>query len=159
MLALGKTHLSAGAYSRGLTRVSQVQKRVEVGSVDVAGSNRKSAAEKFIQSMVASNEYHAQYLNDADFYDAYDQFTRWQLEYLLPFFEDLMAIEGYADAIDFVMSDLAGVGVSERDRDIQRAARVISATLPEQAAAKHRPFLHDAAQGMRGGIEDVSLVA
>ena len=46
---------------------------------------------------------------------------------------------GYAEAVDFIVSDLAGVGVSKRDRDIERATPVIVRSLPthplETAAA------------------------
>lgn len=83
--------------------------------------------------MRRSNELHVQYLNDPDALDNYDRFTRWQLDYLLPFFDDLHAQPGYAEAIDFTMSDLAGVGISERDRDLERAAPAITRMLPLQA--------------------------
>ncbi len=52
---------------------------------------------------------------------------------MLPFFGDLLEPAGYAEAVDFVVSDLCGVGVSERDRDIERAAPVIVRSLPTQA--------------------------
>jgi hypothetical protein len=58
---------------------------------------------------------------------------------MLPFFSDLLEPEGYAEAVDFIVSDLASVGVSERDREIERAAPVIVRSLPahplETAAA------------------------
>jgi hypothetical protein len=58
---------------------------------------------------------------------------------MLPFFSDLLEPEGYAEAVDFIVSDLAGVGVSERDREIERATPVIVRSLPayplETAAA------------------------
>jgi len=39
---------------------------------------------------------------------------------LLPFFADLHEQPGYAEAIDITMKDIAGVGISSRDRDLER---------------------------------------
>lgn len=97
--------------------------------------NRKHAAALFRRAIQRSNELHAEYLDDPDLYESYDRFTRWQFDYMLPFFNDLLEPEGYADAVDFIISDLAGVGVSERDRDIERATPVIVRSLPSQALA------------------------
>jgi hypothetical protein len=66
-------------------------------------------------------------------FESYDRFTRWQLDYMLPFFSDLLEPEGYEEAVDFIVSDLAGVGISDRDRDIERAAPVIVRSLPGHA--------------------------
>ena len=105
----------------------------------MAGSNRKEAATKFRRAIAKSNALHREYLGDAGLLDSYDRFTRWQLDYMLSFFDDLVAANGYTDAVDFIVSDLAGIGISERDREIERAAGVIVATLPthplETAAA------------------------
>jgi hypothetical protein len=102
-------------------------------------SERKSAADKFRRAVARSNKLHAGYLDDTDLYESYDRFTRWQFDYMLPFFSDLLEPEGYAEAVDFIVSDLAGVGISERDRDIERATPVIVRSLPthplEAAAA------------------------
>jgi hypothetical protein len=95
-------------------------------------SDRKSAAARFRHAIARSNELHAEYLDDPGLYESYDQFTRWQLDYMLPFFSDLLEPEGYAEAVDFIVSDLAGVGVSERDREIERATPVIVRSLPTQ---------------------------
>ena len=105
----------------------------------VASESRKQAARKFRSAIARSNELHAEYLVDPGLYASYDRFTRWQLDYMLPFFSDLLEPEGYAEAVDFIVSDLAGVGVSERDREIGRATPVIVRSLPahplETAAA------------------------
>ncbi|MGI9238612.1 MAG: FFLEELY motif protein [Woeseiaceae bacterium] len=98
-------------------------------------SARKSAAAKFRREIRRSNKLHTAYLDDPIFLDQYDRFTNWQLQYLLPFFSDLHAEEGYAEAIDFTMSDLAGVGISNRDRDLERAAPAITRMLPTRALA------------------------
>ena len=99
----------------------------------MAISERKAAAEKFRREIRRSNELHVEYLEDPCFLQSYDRFTHWQLEYLLPFFSDLYDEEGYAEAIDFTMSDLAGVGISDRDRDLERAAPAITRMLPLRA--------------------------
>jgi hypothetical protein len=101
----------------------------------VAGLNRKSAAAKFRRAIARSNELHAQYLDDPGLFESYDRFTRWQLDYMLPYFDDLLEPEGYAEAVDFIVSDLAGVGVSKRDRDLERVTPVIVRSLPAQPLA------------------------
>lgn len=105
----------------------------------MARSNRKQTGKKFRRAIMKSNELHGEYLDDAGTLESYDRFTRWQLDYMLAFFDDLVAENGYTDAVDFIVSDLAGIGISERDSEIERAAGVIVATLPahplETAAA------------------------
>ena len=105
----------------------------------MARSSRKQAADTFRGAIARSNELHSLYLDDPQLFESYDRFTRWQLDYMLPFFSDLLEPEGYAEAVDFIVSDLAGVGISDRDHDIERAAPVIVRSLPthplETAAA------------------------
>lgn len=97
----------------------------------MARSKRQLAADRFRAAIARSNDIHAEYLDDRGLYRAYDHFTRWQLGYLRPYFSDLLGAEGYAAAVDFIVSDLAGVGVADRDREIERAAPVVVATLPQ----------------------------
>jgi hypothetical protein len=99
----------------------------------MASPLKKKAARRFRLAIEHSNALHAIYLDDPGLYDAYDRFTRWQFDYMLPFFEDQLEPPGYADAISFVISDLAGVGVSARDHDIERATPVIVRSLPLHA--------------------------
>lgn len=101
----------------------------------MARSSRKQAADTFRGAIARSNELHSLYLDDPQLFESYDRFTRWQLDYMLPFFSDLLEPEGYADAVDFIVSDLAGVGISARDRDIERAAPVIVRSLPAHPLA------------------------
>jgi len=101
----------------------------------MALTDRKSAATKFRQQIRRSNELHVEYLDDAQLLKSYDRFANWQLQYLLPFFSGLYERDGYAAAIDFTMSDLAGVGISNRDRDLERAAPAITRILPLRALA------------------------
>lgn len=93
---------------------------------------RKHAAALFRRGIQRGNELHAEYLDDPILYESYDRFTRWQFDYMLPFFDDLLEPEGYAEAIDFIISDLAGVGIAERDHDIERATPIIVRSLPTQ---------------------------
>jgi hypothetical protein len=93
-------------------------------------SARETTARNFREYMRRSNELHATYLAEPGVPEQYERFTDWQMRYLLSFFEDLYEREGYAEAIDFTMSDLAGVSVSYRDRDIERAAPVFTRMLP-----------------------------
>ena len=94
---------------------------------------RHAAADQFRAHMRQSNELHASYFADPEQLAQYDRFTQWQMDYLLTFFSDLHEREGYADAIDYTMSDLAGVGISERDRDLERASPAITRMLPTRA--------------------------
>ncbi len=96
-------------------------------------SARHAAADEYRAHMRRSNELHASYFADSEQLAQYDRFTQWQMDYLLSFFSDLHEREGYADAIDYTMSDLAGVGISERDRDLERAAPAITRMLPTKA--------------------------
>ncbi|NNC56221.1 MAG: hypothetical protein HKO12_01590 [Woeseiaceae bacterium] len=93
-------------------------------------SPRKQAAGHFREQMRRSTELHLEYLDDPQLRKDYERFADWQLGHLLPFFSDLYAQDGYAEAIDFTMSDLAGIGISNRDRDLERAAPAITRMLP-----------------------------
>lgn len=93
-------------------------------------SSRQLAAKCFRDQIHHSNELHLEYLDDPRLLRNYDQFANWQLAYLLPFFADLYEEPGYTEAIDFTMNDLAGVGISGRDRDLERVAPIITRMLP-----------------------------
>ena len=99
----------------------------------MSSSKRNAAAEHFRLNIRQSNELHRQYLDNEQLLRNYDSFATWQLEYLLQYFDDLYAEEGYGAALDFVMSDLAGVGISGRDRDLERVAPLITTMLPLRA--------------------------
>jgi len=96
-------------------------------------SDREVAAANFREYMRRSNERHGSYLDEPGTPQQYDRFTEWQMAYLLTFFIDLHERPGYAEAIDFTMSDLAGVRISRRDRDLERASPVITRMLPRKA--------------------------
>lgn len=94
---------------------------------------RETAAAEFRSYMQRSNELHASYLEKPGQLQQYDRFTEWQMAYLLTMFVDLHEKPGYSAAIDFTMSDLAGVGISERDHDLERASPAITRMLPQSA--------------------------
>lgn len=100
---------------------------------EMSRSAREVAAADFRNYMQRSNELHASYLNEPGQMEQYDRFTEWQMAYLLTMFTDLHERPGYGDAIDFTMSDLAGVGISDRDRDLERASPAITRMLPQKA--------------------------
>ena len=91
---------------------------------------RKAAAKQFERDIRRSNEVHAEYLEDRQQFENYDRFTKWQLDYLLTYFDELRADTGYEAALNFVVSELAGVSVSERDRQLARAAPAVTSLMP-----------------------------
>ncbi len=92
-----------------------------------------SAADDLREYTERSNTIHQEYLGNPELLDKYRHFVVWQLDYMLPFYEDLRASADYAAAVDFVVSDLTGIGVSQRDHDIARIVPVMSKLLPENA--------------------------
>jgi hypothetical protein len=92
-----------------------------------------SAANKLRNYTERSSALHQEYLDDQAFFRKYKRFVAWQLAYMLPFYEDLRASDDYAAAVDFVVSDLTGIGVSQRDYDIARIVPIMSKMLPEKA--------------------------
>ncbi len=92
-----------------------------------------SAAKKLRRYAERSNTIHDAYLNDQELLARYEHFVAWQLNYMLPFYDDLRASQDYAAAVDFVVSDLTGMGVSRRDRDIARIVPIMARLLPEKA--------------------------
>lgn len=91
---------------------------------------RKQAADHFREQIRRSNELHTEYFDNAQLLKDYERFAAWQLAHLLPFFGDLYEQAGYAEAIDFTMNDLAGIGIRKRDHDLERAAPAITRMLP-----------------------------
>lgn len=92
-----------------------------------------NAAKKLRKYTERSNALHQEYLGNQAFFARYERFAAWQLDYMLPFYGDLRASDNYAAAVDFVVSDLTGINISQRDRDIARVAPIMSKMLPEKA--------------------------
>ncbi len=80
-----------------------------------------------------SNALHEEYLGEAELLDQYGHFVAWQLDYMLPFYENLRESPDYATAVDFVISDLSGIGISQRDHDIARIVPIMCKMLPDKA--------------------------
>ena len=91
---------------------------------------RKAAAAEVGRFIARSNELHARYLGGTRDLEQYERFTQWLADYLTPFAAELRVREEYAGAVDFVINELAGTNVVERDRQLARAAPIITAMLP-----------------------------
>jgi hypothetical protein len=92
-----------------------------------------SVAKELREYTERSNAIHKEYLSDPALLENYTRFVAWQTDYMLPFYEDLRASKDYSAAVDFVVSDLTGIGVSQRDHDIARVVPIMSKMLPEKA--------------------------
>jgi hypothetical protein len=92
-----------------------------------------SAARELRQYVERSNAIHQSYLGDRELLEKYERFVDWQLAYMLPFYDDLRALDHYAAAVYFVVTDLTGTGVSQRDHDIARVVPIMSRMLPDKA--------------------------
>jgi hypothetical protein len=82
-----------------------------------------------------SNDLHAEYSADPLLRDSYPQFINWQLKYLLTYFEDMQRNADQAAAVAFVVSDLAGVEIMQRDRDFARVLPLMIRMLPDGVLA------------------------
>ncbi len=91
-----------------------------------------SAAKELREYTERSNAIHQEYLSDKALLARYKRFVSWQTDYMLPNYEDLRASEHYSSAVGFVVSDLTGIGVSQRDHDIARVVPMMSRMLPEK---------------------------
>ena len=95
--------------------------------------SRKKAATRLREAISRSNTLHATYSMDTRDEQRYAAFISLQLAYFMPFYEDLKDRHGYADAIDFVVSDLTGTGIANRDRELERVANLMTRFLPTGA--------------------------
>ena len=91
------------------------------------------AAEALRRFVADSNALHLQYLNDREALDAYKAFVDLQLGYFLPRYDDLRDRPGYDDAINFVVADLTGPGIADRDRELEKVVPVMTRLLPDKA--------------------------
>ena len=85
--------------------------------------------------VAASNELHRAHLDTDAKRDAYSRFVDVQVAYFVPLYADLRERPGYGPAIDFVISDLVGPGIADRDRDLEKVVPIMSRTLPKRALA------------------------
>ncbi|MDJ0711587.1 MAG: hypothetical protein QNJ14_14440 [Woeseiaceae bacterium] len=96
-------------------------------------SQAKVHAERLRFFTEKSNAVHRQYLSDADLFDKYERFLEWQIAYSLPFYSEFDENAETAAAVEFVVSDLIGTGVSARDADMARVVPVMVRLLPAKA--------------------------
>jgi hypothetical protein len=92
-----------------------------------------SAASELREYTDRSNSIHKEYLGNPELLRRYERFVDWQLNYMLPFYEDLGATEDRADAVKFFVSDLTGIDISERDHEFAKVVPLMSRMLPDKA--------------------------
>ena len=93
------------------------------------------SAEKLGFYSKRSNELHEQYAGDSRLREIYQAFIDWQLDYLLQYFEDMQARRDQAAAVAFIISDLAGVEISQRDREFAKVVPMMVRMLPQSVLA------------------------
>ncbi|MEO0577894.1 MAG: hypothetical protein AAFZ58_04325 [Pseudomonadota bacterium] len=81
------------------------------------------------------NELHHEYLVDPLLAERFERFLQWQAAYLLQQHGDFAARAEYTDAVEFVVNDLTGFDVSDRDRDLARIVPLMSRVLPDSVLA------------------------
>ena len=94
-----------------------------------------SAADELREYTDQANSIHQQYLGDPALFEQYQGFIAWQLDYMLPMYADLRVSPDYAAAVDFVVSDLTGIDISQRDQDLARVVPTMTKLLPEKILA------------------------
>lgn len=76
---------------------------------------------------------HEQYLTDPVLLQKYEYFLDWQIAYSLPFYNEFQEAPETAAAVEFVISDLIGTGISTRDADFSRVIPIMVRLLPNKA--------------------------
>ena len=92
-----------------------------------------SAASELREYTDRSNSIHKEYLGNPELLRRYECFVDWQLDYMLPFYEDLGATEDRAEAVNFFVSDLTGIDISERDLEFAKVVPLMTRMLPDKA--------------------------
>ena len=87
-------------------------------------------AERLRHFTDASNAVHEAYLSDPELLRQYEDFLSWQVDYMLPFYSEFEDHPETAAAVEFVISDLIGTGISARDADLARVIPVMIRLLP-----------------------------
>ena len=93
----------------------------------------KQAAADLRRFIDVSNQLHQQYVGNPAVFRIYERFVELQLGYFLPRYDDLLERPGYSAAVHFVVSDLTGPGIANRDRDLARVEPIMSRFLPAAA--------------------------
>ena len=92
-----------------------------------------SAASELREYTDRSNSIHKEYLGNPELLRRYERFVDWQLDYMLPFYEDLGATEDRTRAVNFFVSDLTGIDISERDLEFAKVVPLMTRMLPNKA--------------------------
>ena len=92
-----------------------------------------SAAARLRRFAERSAALHAEYRHDAKLLHQYETFVAWLNNYMMARYEDLRPLPGYGDALDFVITDLTGAGISQRDADLARVVPIMARMLPDRA--------------------------
>jgi hypothetical protein len=92
-----------------------------------------SAAARLRRFAQRSQALHAEYLDDPALRQQYEAFVCWLNDYMMAFYADLRPRPGYGAALDFVITDLTGTGISRRDADLARVVPVMARMLPGRA--------------------------
>lgn len=95
--------------------------------------NTQSPAERLRQFTDDSLAVHEQYLSDPALLQKYEYFLEWQIAYSLPFYSEFQDVPETAAAVEFVVSDLIGTGISTRDADFSRVIPIMVRLLPDKA--------------------------
>lgn len=96
-------------------------------------NKEKNAADRLRYFTDLSNAVHRQYLDYPDILKNYQTFIVWQNKYMLQFYDDFCVTKENTAAVDFVVSELTGIGISERDHDLARVVPAMITMLPEKA--------------------------
>lgn len=96
-------------------------------------TNSRLQAERLRLFTERSNAVHEQYLSDPELLRKYEFFLDWQVAYSLPFYSEFQEKPETEAAIEFVISDLIGTGVSARDADLTRVVPIMTRLLPGKA--------------------------
>lgn len=97
--------------------------------------SRSDIVKALSDAVSKSNALHQAYLESSETLSAYEQFVALQLAYFMPRYDVLRTTQAYSDAIDFVVSDLTGTGIAQRDRELERVVPTMTKFLPAKALA------------------------
>lgn len=98
----------------------------------MSAPNVRSRLRRFVK---LSNDLHREHLDTDPKRQRYGKFVDLQLGYFLPRYDDLRGRPGYGPAIDFIITDLVGPGIADRDRDLEKVVPIMSRTMPAGALA------------------------
>jgi len=116
-------------------------------------TNSKAHAERLRLYTEQSNAVHAQYLSDPQLLQEYEYFLDWQVAYTLPFYRDFQEEPDTAAAVEFVISDLIGTGISARDADLARVVPIMVRLLPARALQTLASAMELNARALRINLE------